>query len=133
MASAQPRFRTNHLLRVELTTTGPKNDHPSSPFSTHKDQNTHNDDCKARPQRHREETTAPNKRSGLGPFRSKMGPAIIPESAPTAVPMEAPRVNCQTCQPISSTTGPRSIPSTTWPTLRKVNWHTTAAPTSHQP
>jgi len=26
-----------------------------------------------------------------------MGPAIIPESAPTAVPMEAPRVNCQTC------------------------------------
>ncbi len=29
-----------------------------------------------------------------------MGPAIIPESAPTAVPMEAPRVDCQTCQPI---------------------------------
>ena len=49
MASAQPRFRTNPLLRVELTTTGPKNDHPSSPFSTHKDQNTHNDDCKPSP------------------------------------------------------------------------------------
>ena len=121
MASAQPRFRMNHLLNVELTTCGPKNDQPSSPFNTHKGQNIHNDDCKDKPNRQRELTAAPNNKSGLGQFWSNIGPAIIPESAPIAVPNEAPKVNCHICQSISSTTGFMSTPNTTWPILKKVN------------
>ena len=113
IASAQPRFCMNHLLNVELTTCGPKNDQPSSPFNTHKDQNSHNEDCKDNPQKQREQTVPPNSKRGLGPFRSNIGPAIIPESAPTAVPSDAPRVNCHICQPISSTTGLMSTPTTT--------------------
>jgi len=78
------------LLRVALTTTGPKNDHPRSPFSTLKDQKVHGDDCKDRPHRQRERTSAPKKRRRRGPLRSKIGPAIMQEIAPIAIPTDEP-------------------------------------------
>ena len=114
MARAQPRRRTNHLLMVVLTTRGLKSVQPMKPAQRCRDQNSQRLDCLPRLHRQTAETRAPAKTGRRGPRWSRMRPTTTPERAPARTDSEEPSVNCQNCQPSSSTTGRRKTLTVDW-------------------